>query len=285
MTEYNLILENVNVTLDSFDLQDISIQIPKGQIVGFVGENGAGKTTTIKTILNLLTPVSGEIKIFGSHNLDQKPAIKEKIGVILDDSFFDENFKIYQIEKVMQHAYKNWDRAYFSELLKSHDIDKNKTFKECSKGMQAKLKIFLALAHHPQLLLLDEPTTGLDPVSRQEILDIFRDFMDDEKSILFSSHITSDLDKIADQIILIHKGAIQFIEDQSTLDENYALLKITPEIYAELNNFEFLAVLEQSHSVTCLTTQKELFRREFPEFEMTTPTIEDILLLFKKGVH
>lgn len=211
--------------------------------------------------------------------------IKQDIGVVLDDSFFYEEFKIIEIEKVMNRIHKNWDTVFFNNLLTEHQIDNKKTFKECSKGMQAKLRIFLAIAHHPKVLILDEPTTGLDPVSRNDILDIFREFMDDDKSILFSSHITSDIDKIADRVILIHGGKIKLIEDQLTINENYGILKLTHNDFNELTNLSFLAILKKDHSVECLINNKQDIIREFPEFEITTPTIEDILLFLKKGVH
>lgn len=280
----NIELKKVSASYEHFNLSDVDFTIKKGEIVGFVGENGAGKTTTIKAILDLISLDSGQISVLSKDSVRQSTAIKKDIGVVLDDSFFYEEFKISEIEKIMKQIHKNWDSLFFNQLLADHNIDNQKTFKECSKGMQAKLRIFLALAHHPQILILDEPTTGLDPISRNDILDIFREFMDDDKSILFSSHITSDIDKIADRVILIHGGKIKLIEDQLTIDENYGILKLTHNDFAELGNLSFLAVIKKDYSVECLINNKQDLIREFPEFEITTPTIEDILLFLKKGV-
>lgn len=280
----NIELKKVSASYEHFNLSDVDFTIKKGEIVGFVGENGAGKTTTIKAILDLISLDSGQISVLSKDSVSQSNAIKKDIGVVLDDSFFYEEFKISEIEKIMKQIHKNWDSLFFNQLLADHNIDNQKTFKECSKGMQAKLRIFLALAHHPQILILDEPTTGLDPISRNDILDIFREFMDDDKSILFSSHITSDIDKIADRVILIHGGKIKLIEDQLTIDENYGILKLTHNDFDELGNLSFLAVIKKDYSVECLINNKQDLIREFPEFEITTPTIEDILLFLKKGV-
>ncbi|MGO2083259.1 ABC transporter ATP-binding protein [Vagococcus sp.] len=285
MTTNAINLNNVTVTYDHFKLDSLTFSIPKGEIIGFVGENGAGKTTTIKAILNLLRLDDGNITLLGLDSHKSASQIKEKVGVVLDDTFFHEDFKIKEIEKIMRHLYQNWDQTYFYDLLKKHTIDPEKTFKQCSKGMQSKVRIFLALAHHPTILLLDEPTTGLDPVSRNDILDIFREFMNDEKAILFSSHITSDLDKIADQIILIHQGKIKLIENQISLDENYGILKISLDDFKELTDVTFLTVLKKEHSIECLTNEKQKIRQEYPDFEIITPNIEEILLMFKKGVQ
>lgn len=284
MTHSNITLSHVTASYDHFKLDDLNFTIEKGEIVGFVGENGAGKTTTIKTILNLLALEKGTISILSQDSVACSTEIKQHVGVVLDDAFFYEELRLEEIEKIMRRIHQTWDSGYFYDLLKTHHIEKNKTFKECSKGMKAKVRIFLALAHHPQLLILDEPTTGLDPVSRNEILDIFRDFMDDTTSILFSSHITSDIDKIADKVILIHDGKIKLIEDQLTIDENYGLLKLTHDDFKELQSLNFLAVLEKNYSVECLINNKQEILFEFPDLEIKTPTIEEILLMFKKGV-
>lgn len=285
MTNPNITLSHVTASYDKFKLDDLNFTIEKGEIVGFVGENGAGKTTTIKTILNLLALDNGSISILSKDSVTDSTEVKQQIGVVLDDAFFYEDFKITEIEKVIRKLYKQWDQQYFYNMLEKHQIDKNKSFKECSKGMKAKIRIFLALAHHPQILILDEPTTGLDPVSRNDILDVFREFMDDTKSILFSSHITSDIDKIADKVILIHEGNIKLIEDQLTLDQHYGILKLTHEEFNDLQSLSFLAVLKKEYSVECLVNNKEEILFEFPDFEIKTPTIEEILLMFKKGVN
>ena len=189
-------IKNLSKKYDSFELKNINIELPKGTIMGFIGENGAGKTTTIKSILNIINKDSGQIKIFGLDNKETK--IKEDIGVVLDDSFLSEYLNPLGINKIMKNIYKNWDEKLYFKYLEDFKLSKEKISKEYSNGMKMKLKIAVALSHHPKLLILDEPTSGLDPIARNEILDIFQEFIQDEnKGIFVSSHITSDLEHIA----------------------------------------------------------------------------------------
>ena len=215
---YAIEVSNLRKKVKQFQLNDVSFSLPTGTIMGFVGENGAGKTTTIKCILNLLKKDAGTIKLFGVNSTDDNLAIKEQIGVVLDDIHFPESLTPQQINKFLQKTYINWNPPYYFELLKQLKVPINKPIKEFSRGMKMKLSITIALAHHPNLLILDEPTSGLDPIVRDEILDLFLEFMQDENhSILFSSHITSDLEKIADYITFIHEGEILFSENKDDL--------------------------------------------------------------------
>ena len=192
---------------NKFKLGKINITIPKGVIVGLIGENGAGKTTLIKGMLNILKIDSGEIKIFGKDYKKEEQSIKEDIGVVLDNMFFPELLNAKDINNSMKDIYKNWDSKSYFSYLKDFNLEEDKPLKSMSKGMRKKLEIATALAHKPKLLILDEPTSGLDPVVRSEVLDIFQKFIEDEEhSILLSTHITSDLEHIADEIIFIDNG-------------------------------------------------------------------------------
>lgn len=202
-------VNNLCKTYDSFSLKNINLELPKGTIMGLVGENGAGKSTTIKSILNLINTNNGTVKIFGLDMKEKEIEIKEDIGIVLDEGFFSEYLTPLDINDIMTNIYKNWSKESFLKYLEDFKLPKDKTSKEFSTGMKMKLKIAVALAHKPKLLILDEPTSGLDPIARQDILDIFQDFIQDEEhSVLVSSHITSDLETIADYISFINNGQI-----------------------------------------------------------------------------
>ena len=218
---------NLNKKYSDFELKNINIKLPKGMIMGLIGENGAGKSTTIKSILNVINTDSGEIKIFEKDNRKYEKEIKEEIGVVLDDSFLSEYLNPNDINKIMKNIYKNWDEKLYFNYVEKFKLPKDKISKEYSSGMKMKLKIAVALSHHPKLLILDEPTSGLDPIARNEILDIFQDFIQDEENgILVSSHITSDLEHIADYITFISEGKIVFTKTRDELLDNYGISKM-----------------------------------------------------------
>ena len=219
-------VKNLNKRYKEFELKNINLSLPHGMIMGLIGENGAGKTTTIKSILNLIRIDSGEIKIFGLDLGKDEKEIKENVGVVLDDSFLSEYLTGKDINKIMKKIYKNWDEELFFKYLKEFNLPIDKISKEFSSGMKMKLKIAVALSHKPKLLILDEPTSGLDPVARNEILDIFQDFIENgENSILVSSHITSDLEHVADYITFINNGEIVMCKDKDELLEKYGIVK------------------------------------------------------------
>lgn len=274
-------VQNLRKYLHRFQLQDVSFTLPKGTIMGFVGENGAGKTTTIKCILDLLKKDGGKIKLFGKEMHEDELAIKSEIGVVFDDLNFPESLTATKISKFMKKVYSTWDDSYYFELLNKLKVHENKKLNELSRGMKMKLSIAIALAHHPKLLILDEPTSGLDPIVRDEILDLFLDFMqDDEHSILFSSHITSDLEKIADYITFIHEGKILFSESKDTLLYDYAIWRGTKEDFEDLPSESILAIREQSYGLEVLLLRNEVSTA----FELSQPTIEEIMLIYVRGV-
>lgn len=224
----NNILEvsNLNKTYNDFSLKDVSFTLPKGYIMGFIGHNGAGKTTTIKAILNMISLDSGSVKIQGQNIKDDELKIKEDIGVVMDLAFYPEEWKVKEVEKAISPLYTKWNHNQFIGLLKKFNINLDKKIKDLSRGMKVKLMLASALSHGASLLILDEPTSGLDPVARDELMDILSDFITDEnKGVLFSTHITSDLEKIADYITFIINGKIEFTGEKDELLESYVMVR------------------------------------------------------------
>ena len=218
-----------------FALENVSFSLPRGAVMGFIGENGAGKTTTIKAVLNLIRRDAGEIRVLGMDNIRDERAVKERIGVVLEDGCFLNTMNARQVDTLMGKAYQNWNPEQFFGFIRRFGIDENKKIKDYSKGMRMKISIAAALSHGAELLLMDEPTSGLDPVVRDEVLDLFYDFMQDEgHAILLSSHITSDLDKIADYITFIHGGRVALSEPRDELLDTYGVLHCTADQLAAL---------------------------------------------------
>lgn len=219
-------LRNVKKTFEQFSLKDVSFELPGGFIMGFVGPNGAGKTTTIKLILNMLARDSGDIKVFGKDNLENEQIIKGKIGIVMDRTFYVEEWNLMDVEKAISPFYAEWDSAKYARMLKNYGLDAKKKVKDLSRGMKMKLLIAAALSHNADLLLLDEPTSGLDVAARSELSEILRDFVSDEKKgVLFSTHITSDLEKTADHITFIKDGGIIYTGTKDALLENWFIVK------------------------------------------------------------
>jgi len=229
-------IEHLCKEYNDFQLDDVSFALPKGYIMGFVGQNGAGKTTTIKLILNHMKRQSGTIQIFGLDNLAEEQQIKQDIAAVFDDTYFVANWKISEVEKAIRSFYAKWDSTLFHQYLKSFQLPVGKKVKDLSRGMKMKLMLAVAMSHGAKLLILDEPTSGLDPVARDELLEILSDYISDgEKSILFSTHITQDLEKIADYITLIDHGKIFYSGTKDDLLESYCIVKGGPnELTAEV---------------------------------------------------
>lgn len=277
-------IKNLNKNYDSFELKNININLPKGMIMGLIGENGAGKSTTIKSILNIINVNSGEIKIFGKDNKKAEKQIKEDIGVVLDDSFLSDYLNPTDINKIMKNIYKNWDEKLYFKYINDFKLPLNKPSKEFSSGMKMKLKIATSLSHHPKLLILDEPTSGLDPVARAEILDIFQDFIQDEEhSIFVSSHITSDLEHIADYITFINDGKIVFTKTRDELLENYGIVKCSEEEFKKLDKNDFIKYKKSKYEYDVLVENKYEFRKKYDIEIIDKATIDDIMLIYIKG--
>lgn len=241
----NNVLEINNITKDykKFKIDNISFNLPKGYIMGFIGANGAGKTTTIKLILNMIKRDSGEIKVFGLDNIREEERIKEQIGVVFDECYYLEDWTLNDVEKAVSMFYKNWNSSIYEKYLKEFNLARDKKVKDLSRGMRIKLMIAVAFSHEAKLLILDEPTSGLDPVARDEFLDILRDYIEDEeKSVIFSSHITSDIEKIADYITYINNGKIIFTGEKDEFLEKYCIIKGGKEDITESQKKEIIGL-------------------------------------------
>lgn len=280
----NIELQNLSKRYKDFELKNISFNVPQGCIVGLIGENGAGKTTTIKSILNI-TKSEGTIKIFGEDIRKNEKKIKEKIGVVLDDSFLSEYLTTKQINSIMKDIYSTWEENKYIKLLKQFNLPLNKIIKEFSSGMKMKLKIAVAISHNPQILILDEPTSGLDPVVRNEILDIFRKYIeeDETRSILLSSHITTDLEHISDYIIFIENGNIVFNMPTPELLENYGVIKCSKNDFLKIDSKDYIRYKKGKYQYEVLTNDKNNIRKKYNITTIDKSSIEEIMLFYIKG--
>lgn len=265
-----------------FELKNINLEIPSGMIIGLIGENGAGKTTIIKSILNILKIDKGNIKIFNKNYKDE--IVKEDIGVVLDNMFYPEILTPNDIEISMKSIFKNFDSELFNKYLDEFNIPKKNTIKTFSKGMKKKLEIATALSHHPKLLILDEPTSGLDPVVRSEILDIFLKFIsDNEHTILLSTHITTDLEHIADKIIFIDKGNIILNEDKDNIMDNYAILKCDIDSFNKIDKEDIIRYKKNKYNYDILIKDKKKLSKKYKDYIIDNITLDDLMLLVIKG--
>lgn len=266
-----------------FELQNVSFDIPKGSIVGFVGKNGAGKSTTINAILNITHKDDGEVTFFGEAMTDASKLMRNNIGVVFDSICFSGELTPKKLEKVLNDIYEHWDSVIFSSYLERFHIPLNKKIKTFSRGMTMKLSISVALSHKATLLILDEATAGLDPVVREEILDVLLEFVEDESnSIFISSHISSDLEKIADYITFIDSGKIILTEKKDTLIYEYGIARMKQSDFDRLDKSEYLAARKRGLQLEVLIGNKVRFSREYPNVVIDNATIDEILPLLTK---
>jgi len=274
-------IQNLSKKYPGFLLDNISFSLPQGCILGLVGENGAGKTTLIKLIMNAISRESGSIKVLGTDN--QSPEfiqVKEDIGVVLDEAYFPEMLTAANVGTVMRCTYKNWDDNCYESYLERFSLPHDKPFKDFSRGMKMKLAVAAALSHNPKLLILDEATSGLDPMVRDEILDIFNDFTRNESnSIILSSHIVSDLEKICDYIAFIHKGKLLLAEEKDKLLEEYAVIKVPAEVMAGIPSEAIIGKKTGAYATEALVKRSKV-PAVIPK-EHTS--LEDIILFWAKG--
>lgn len=268
----------------NFQLGKIDIEIPSGCIIGLIGENGAGKTTFIKSLLNIISIGNAKIKIFGKDINKYESEIKEEIGVVLDNMFFPEILTTADVNTIMKEAYKKWDEDLFYKYLEDFSISKNQKIKILSKGMRKKLEIATALSHKPKLLILDEPTSGLDPVVRNEILDIFMNFIQDEEhSIILSTHITSDLEHIADKIIFIDNGKIVFDKYRDELLDNYGILKCDLDKFENIQKEDIVRYKKNKYNYEILVENKTKMIKKYKDYIIDKITIDELMVLIIKG--
>ena len=268
----------------SFQLH-CSLAVEEGCITGLIGSNGAGKSTTFKSILGLIRKDSGTVTLFGKdvHHLTRQD--KEKIGVVLSDSGFSNQLTLMDIAAVLDAMYKNLKKSEFLEACRRYQLPVNKKIKEFSTGMKAKVKILAAISHKPQFLLLDEPTAGLDVLAREDLLNVLRDYMeeDETRSILISSHISTDLEGLCDDLYMIDKGQIILHEDTDTLLGRYGLLKVTKEQYETIETQYLLRKRKESYGYSILTNEKQFYLENYPQITVENGSIDEVIAMMVKG--
>ena len=269
-------------TYQDFVLDHVSFTVPRGSIVGLIGENGAGKSTTINAALGLIQKEDGVVSILDKEELDGD--VKEQIGVVFDGSNYPEILSPRKLNRVMKNIYKTWDEQVYLGLLKQFSLPLDKQIKQFSKGMKMKLAISAAFSHHSRLLILDEATSGLDPVVRDDILDMLLDFVQDEEhSILISSHITSDLEKIADYIVFIHEGKVVFEKPKDELIEMYGIIKCGAAQFDALDKSDIIAYRKMDYEWQILISDRERMQKKYPKALVVPAAIDEIMLLYVKG--
>lgn len=276
-------VENLSKQYAGFQLDHVSFSVPKGTIMGLIGENGAGKSTTINAILDLIKKDDGRVTFWGQELASSKQ-LKEEIGVVFDDINFYNTLTPARVGKISAAAYKQWEDPVYQDFLKRFQLPADKEIKTFSKGMKMKLCIAVALSHKPRLLILDEATSGLDPVMRDDILDVFLEFVQDEEhSILMSSHITTDLEKVADYITFIHQGKVLFCKTKDELRYRYGIIRCGAAFFDRIDKTEILACRKDDYQWNVLVADKEKARRKYRDTVVDDATIDDILLLYVKG--
>ena len=276
----NLEVKNLSKSFNEFSLKDVNIKVPAGKIVGLIGENGAGKTTIIKCVLDAMAKDSGEVKLFDE---DYNYKLKDEVGIVYDDSFINESFTIRDLNLIMKNTYSKWDQKLFYKYIKEFNIPFNKEIKKLSTGMRKKVEIATCISHHPRLLILDEPTSGLDPVIRSEILDMFQEFVEDKKNaILLSTHITSDLEHIADDVIFISKGNIIFDEPLKKVKEDYIVIELSKSEFKDFDKKAITRYKENRNDYQVLIEKKNM-KKEYNKYIKNITTLDEIMLLYIRG--
>lgn len=277
-------IKDLKKSYGSFQLH-CSLAVEEGCITGLIGSNGAGKSTTFKSILGLIRKDSGTVTLFGKdvHHLTKQD--KENIGVVLSDSGFSNQLTLMDIAAVLDAMYKNLKKSEFLEACRRYQLPVNKKIKEFSTGMKAKVKILAAISHKPQFLLLDEPTAGLDVLAREDLLNVLRDYMeeDETRSILISSHISTDLEGLCDDLYMIDKGQIILHEDTDTLLGRYGLLKVTKEQYETIETQYLLRKRKESYGYSILTNEKQFYLENYPQITVENGSIDEVIAMMVKG--
>lgn len=284
MKDNALIVKGLTKKYNDFVLDGVSFSVPRGTIVGLIGENGAGKSTIINAILGLKNKDAGTVEILGKQEQEIDNSIRNQIGVVFDGSNFPDGLSPKKLNNVFKNIYAGWDESGYFTLLKKLSLPVEKKVKEFSKGMKMKLSIVVALSHHSKLLILDEATSGLDPVVRDDILDMFLDFVQDENnSILVSSHITSDLEKVADYIVFIHNGKFVFSKPKDELRYKYGIIKCGAAQFEAIDKQDIIAYRKQDYEWQVLVSDKDSAQKKYPKAVIDPATIDDIMLLYVKG--
>ncbi len=274
-------IQGLTKKYDGFTLDNVSFAVPRGTIMGFVGQNGAGKTTTIKAILNIIRTDGGSVRILGMDHIEKEYEIKEQIAAVFDEIPFQDCFNAVQLNRVFEGLYVNWSSETFFSYLDRFQLPRRKKIRALSKGMKMKLQIATALSHGAKVLIMDEATTGLDPVVRNEILDIFREYLkDDTNSILMSSHITSDLEKIADAVTFIDKGKVYLTGYKDELLERHALLKCSRKEFETVARQDYISARVGEYNVEVMVADREAAHAKYPDIVCEKTTLEEIMLFY-----
>ena len=279
-------MEHVRKNYESFSL-NCSLEVKSGYVTGLIGKNGPGKSTVFKMILGLIAKDSGTIRLFDKEIQTLNDKEKQQLGVVLSDSGFSGYLTIHDIIPILDHLYEHFDKSFFVKQIQRFRLPQNQKIKEFSTGMKAKLKILTAISHHAKFLLLDEPTAGLDVTARDELLDMLREFMeqDESRSILISSHISTDLEPLCDDFYMIDEGKIIFHEDTDILLSDYALLKVTPQQYTNMDKRYILKYKKEIYGYNCLTNQKQYYLENEPNIAVENGTIDDVITMMSGGAE
>lgn len=283
MNDYENAIEISGLTkrYDGFTLDNLSFSVPKGSIMGFIGQNGAGKTTTIKAILNIIKADEGSVKLLGMDSLTDEIPIKERIAAVFDDIPFHDEFTAKNLNVIFGDIYKNWNTQTFEQYLDRFALPRKKKIGKLSKGMKMKLQIACALSHGAELLIMDEATTGLDPVVRNEILDIFMEYIQDENhSIFMSSHITSDLEKVADSVTFIDKGKLLLTGYKDDILENHGVIKCGKDDYREIAAEDIVSARLTDFGAEVMISDKAACKRKYSGLVMDNTTLEEIMVFY-----
>ncbi|MCR5476285.1 MAG: ABC transporter ATP-binding protein [Lachnospiraceae bacterium] len=277
-------LNHLTKAYQGFQL-DITMEVPKGRVTGIIGRNGAGKTTTLKSILGLIRPDGGEIEVLGKHPSDFTPEDKLQIGSALAEAGFCASFDIRDVIRILKAFYPNFDEGAFRNTCNDQSLPLNKKIRDFSSGMKAKLRVLVAMSHAARLLVLDEPTAGLDVIARNDVLTLIRKYIeeDPERSVIISSHISSDLEGLCDDLYMIDDGKVILHEDTDTILGSYALIKVSPEDFESLDQRYILASEKDRFSVTCLTSEKQFYLENYPKAVIENAHIDDIIVMMLGG--
>lgn len=282
--EYAIQIKNLSKTYKDFQLNNLSLNLPTGTVMGLIGANGAGKSTLIRSILGLNKSDYEELKILGKDFRTAEKEIKEDIAVIFDVTHYNLEFTPAFIGKLLPKIYANWNPDTYEYYLKKFGLPQNKKLKQFSKGMKMKLEFAAAFSHNPKLLILDEATSGLDPIFRDEILDIIREYTEDEThTVLLSSHITSDLDKIADYIAFLHEGKLLFVKTYDEIQENLGIINCGKEVFDALAPEDIVSYRKEAYGYKVMVSHKQELRKIFKDLEIEHASIEDLMLFYVKG--